>query len=339
VEPQELAQDISDVSSRQDVIDLALTLGAAFHQIDLSSATSNLSQSEVLLQTIRRQPLVVGFGDGRQRFGWILGPKFLIGDKNKPDFGYTPVTQSVTAELAIPAWWSNIVLESHCYWMDDDGTLTPARQGSDLFELPEEKSADNSPAVPYQLESVNEAGYSSSSDWTPSVDKMVVDLPCDIPAITTALLYENNRVQRKPEIQPTWHAEDPNPAPPYCLQAQAAGSAAEQTLLIQGRDLWRNPKVFVGSLQADTVDVLPDMDGLLAHFKTVPMPAQATPGNLIEDLTVVTSFGYDMIPRAVTILPPPKPLAQGSYNLFLRVEGANGSSLDIPVTGSVQPSP
>jgi hypothetical protein len=334
VEPQEIAQDISDVSSRQDTINLALTLGAVFHQINVSSATNSLQQSQVLLQAIRRQPLVVGFGDRRQRFGWVLGPSFFIRSNGTAGFKFSAVTQTVTAELAVPAWWSNIVIDSHIYEVGDDGSLSEINSDHpDPFDLPVEEQAsitkttpstgghlrtrekDSKPAptgeMQYTLELIGQPN--SKSEWAPSKEKnrMVVELPSDIPAITTALIYENSRVQRMPVIQPTWHAETPNPSPPYCMQASSGSGPGEQTLLIQGRDLWRNPKVFVGSLAADRVDVLPDMNGVLAHFKTVPMPAKTTAGNATIDLTVVTSFGYDMVPNAVTILPPQKP-ATGS---------------------------
>jgi hypothetical protein len=74
-------------------------------------------------------------------------------------------------------------------------------------------------------------------------------------ALTSAILRQNAR-----------------PAPTLYLAEQALQVATngDQTLLIRGRELWRNPAVIVGSTPADAVDLLPDMRGLIAHFKSVP---------------------------------------------------------------------
>lgn len=90
------------------------------------------------------------------------------------------------------------------------------------------------------------------------------------------------------------------PAPVVDLSGQNLQvTTNEQTLLIRGNELWRNPAVFIGSTPAYTVDLLPDMRGLLAHFKTI------SPGNEGKaDLTVVTSFGADSLDNAITIASP-----------------------------------
>jgi hypothetical protein len=115
-----------------------------------------------------------------------------------------------------------------------------------------------------------------------------IQLPTDLEAITTAIRYENTKRRPILDINPT----------EWTLQA---GSADEQTLLILGTDLWRNPQVFVDSQMADRVDILSDMKGVLAHFKKV-LPVH-TPDNKAA-LTVVTSFGESHLDSAVAVLPP-----------------------------------
>jgi hypothetical protein len=90
---------------------------------------------------------------------------------------------------------------------------------------------------------------------------------------------------------------------PWTLQSGVDG-AQDQTLLVEGENLWRNPAVFVDSQQADAVDTLPDMKGVVAHFKHKLSPVTAADNG--ASLTVVTSIASDSLPQAVTVLPPPQ---------------------------------
>ena len=70
-------------------------------------------------------------------------------------------------------------------------------------------------------------------------------------------------------------------------------------LVIRGHELWRNPQVFLGNQQAQSVKVLSDMDGLAAEFAT-PLDQQMSS----FPLKVVTTFGEYNVPSAV-MRPPP----------------------------------
>ena len=58
-------------------------------------------------------------------------------------------------------------------------------------------------------------------------------------------------------------------------------------------------KVFIGAQSADIVTVLPDMNGLSAHFNTILIPPNKSQENF--DLSVVTSEGIATLPGAVEI--------------------------------------
>ena len=113
-----------------------------------------------------------------------------------------------------------------------------------------------------------------------------VILPRDMSALISAAQYRLARIGPKIGL--------------YGQSLQVDTNA--QTLLIQGSDLWRNPAVFVNSTRADTVDLLPNMQGLLAHFSSIPQ-IDAGPA----DLTVVTSFGVDSIQKGVNVTSPLQP--------------------------------
>ena len=75
-------------------------------------------------------------------------------------------------------------------------------------------------------------------------------------------------------------------------------------LVIHGRDLWRNPKVFVGEQEASNVSILPNMQGLLAEFDTLDLPPRRVgdKSNSVVDLKVFTSNGLAMLNNAVEIV-------------------------------------
>jgi hypothetical protein len=151
------------------------------------------------------------------------------------------------------------------------------------------------------------------------LEKQSVDLPNDLDALTTAILDE--RTARLPT--PSLFSDQP--AGQLAIQA---GDKEEQTLLVLGRDLWRNPQVFVSSVKADTVDLLPNMKGLLAHFKTFPTNV-SNPANL----TVVTTFGTASLRGTVTILTPVK--SKAATNSLVKLSSSFAVDATIPLTFSL----
>jgi len=105
VEPKGYAQNISDVAAREKLISLALALSAAIPQAGASvgANTEYTRRSQMLLEAIKRQPLVVGFADGTTTFGWVVGPKFEIEGANMR-FSHTRVQHSVHVQTEASCW-------------------------------------------------------------------------------------------------------------------------------------------------------------------------------------------------------------------------------------------
>src|SRR5262249_17875844 len=74
-------------------------------------------------------------------------------------------------------------------------------------------------------------------------------------------------------------------------------------LLLRGQHLWRNPRVFLGGQPADTVEVLPGMNGLSVRFNSVGMPPQKGKDVQLVDVSVVTSEGASTLRNMVQIVP------------------------------------
>ncbi|HWE94885.1 MAG TPA: hypothetical protein VG269_13045 [Tepidisphaeraceae bacterium] len=333
VTPAEYAQNASDVSSRQDALDLMLAISAAHAGVGVQNTTDYQRQSQMLLNAIKRQPLAVAVHNGANQLGLIIGPKFAISDNLKAEFTHVPTRYTFSADVAVPAWWDRVKLSGKYYWLDDNGNIS---EGIQLWtEQPLSKNGT-----------------------------LIVHLPSDPTALTSAIGFQTNSTQRPPQIDPPEQGSraafylqatstvgarrgapsgpgaNDIPTTPSSLQSTDPG----QSILIRGRDLWRNPKVFVGSQQADQVDVLPDMNGLLAHFHALMYPVAPqglSPDKNRQDLMVVTSFGYDVVRGAVEISPPPKSETSG-LNAFATfkahyVVGGTPNNLTITLNSDAVP--
>ncbi len=250
VEPKEYAQNISDVAALEKMKSLILGLGLVIPGIKMDIGHTQLDKSQQMLQAIKRKPLAVGFINGKNEFGWILGPKFQISEKGTATFTHTPVQYSFQALIAAPAWMEKIELEGDYSWLDNDLAIK-----------------------------------GKCKIWKPNI---LINLPTDTSVITDVVLQSHQ--QRVPSIS---KAEDMI----FCR----ANTGTQ--ILVRGRNLWRNPEVFIGSQKATNVSILPDMKGLIVKFDKVEMPPQNKTGESIVDLTVITSQGASTLNDAVTILP------------------------------------
>ncbi len=112
VEPKELAQNISDVSEYENLKSYTLSLKAAMPQngIGADAYMDYMKRIQKNIQAVKRQPLVVGFIDGSDTFGWVLGLKFEIGDDGDVEFNQVPTTYSVQASIVVPSWIQQVSL-------------------------------------------------------------------------------------------------------------------------------------------------------------------------------------------------------------------------------------
>lgn len=260
VEPKEYAQNISDVAAREKLKNFVAGIKASIptQNVGLDAYGQFVNRSQHLLQSIKRKPLVVGFANGLEEFGWIIGPKFNISEKGTLEWETTPVQYSFQASVVVPAWMEKIFLKADYSWIDEKG---------------------------YEEEKENI--YSN-------VDVL---LPGD-PSAFTAYLARHTE-QRRPFINPI--SDNDNDSKKYEIQE---GNKSAQ-IIIRGRDLWRNPEVFVGSQKATSVEILPDMQGLVARFEysglLISPPLEGKQDSVVKDLIVFTSNGQASLKDAVLI--------------------------------------
>jgi hypothetical protein len=266
-EPKESAQNLSDSAASQFAMNLSASLAAAIPQIgtSLGTALDYMKQSQYLVETIKREPLLVAYMHGKTNFGWILGPRYKIkkdGDQFKLGYEQISEQESVEATIGVPAWWEWVDINVTNSWLGNNG---------------ESKS-------------------------TPETNCFKVRLRPNMTALVQAFLEDSDPVWfGAPQINPQWDANTNRWG--YVVQ-----SGLPAQLLILGRNLWRNPRIFIGSQGTSSkydYNILPDMDGILATFSNV-VSVPVTPGADSHaprvDLRVVTSDGEAVLKDAVTVL-------------------------------------
>jgi len=321
VSPKEYAQNISDVMSSQHVRQITAAL-AAGDRLG-SGGTVDIDgyrQEQTVAQGIKRQPLAASFVRGQYRFGWVLGPKYELKQstgwfgprETTASFVQTTSRYTFTASVAVPGWFESVCLKGTGYWIESDGRRSA---GFPIF------------------------GQSADPRSTCQSDEALVHLPNNYRSLFFALLEANFDLFTDPEIfmqrddQGKPEVVVLRATPEACAFAERGDRTCEQSIVIEGRDLWRNPAVFVGDQRADRVDVLPSMRGIVATWRTLRLPATTARPGRPQDLFVSTSTGQDRVERAVYIATElasvPKPFARLERRMLERTGTAGSTTLDV----------
>jgi len=264
VEPAEQAQNISSVLAAEKLRSFTFAAAAMIPNtgLDIGGGFDAMRDTQERIEAINRHPLVVGYADvsnppskpeasaqvgsavqlgptnqvdssikSNQSFGWVIGPRFAIRDK-KLVYEFTDKPYSLTATLAVPAWWNGINFIANNGWVPDMSPGTLSAPGA--------------------------------------VTQKSVTLPCnlrpDMRGLTRLLLADSGFRDSKPTLLAKVSASGADP-----LWLVTPG-VDEQKLIIEGEGLWRSPRVFIGSQEAKDVEVLPDMRGLIATFQDLQAP-------------------------------------------------------------------
>ncbi|MGI8427032.1 MAG: hypothetical protein ACR2M4_10670 [Actinomycetota bacterium] len=302
VDPREHAQNISEVRAREMVASATAAVQAALapQGANADASLQAIRKSQETVDAIGRQPLAVGFSQGRKEFGWILGPRFtipaeqwwlpsLFGVKSAAEYLHIPARYTFSAVVIAPAWLTQLCVRGSYAWVDADGD---EHRGQKFFAHGSQASARCADGTMVFLP--------APADITRSITRGLVNFAGR--ETKTRLLA----LRPSPKITfPAGRNCKEEPGGISGLITLSANSGA-QTLLIRGEEVWRSPEVYVGSQPADEVRLLPDMKGLEAKFTQVSVPPGADPRYpTVVDLRVITSFGEDCVRDAVRIVQPP----------------------------------
>ncbi len=240
---------------------------------------SHGAQSSV--RQLARRPTIVGFGhlrgqartpdaaadagggDGAQSFGWIFLPNHLEAPRpgRPPVATHRAVGHRVSAVISVPSWWAGVDLVVRQCW-GWRGAVAHAVL-KDPYATVEQCPGDRP-----------NAGFAPAGRV-----RYTVPLPADTERITEVFDFE---VVKIPYLDKMERHEIPR------LEAGRAG-----TILLTGGRLWRGTMVTLGQQAADSITVLPDMKGVVAHFGCVAPPPDVRHVTRYEKLEKIGEATFD----------------------------------------------
>lgn len=302
VTPSETVQRLSELGSNRTAKELVLGLAAALPGGGASTAMQGITANDALYQAIRRQPLVVGYGEissnKESRVGWLLGPAFrLSADGKKVSFRHSVKQQALTAMLSVPSWMTSMPVCVRTFWIKEDGTryapspiqaqektATGTRTEGSLGSKTIETLANKAGLVTKdalltvrnkQTEVADSKLLTTDSDWCADGKAVSISLPNKGASLLAA--FNQGTGVGGPVVS---EVQD------IILEE---GSRAE--LLITGDHLWRGTEVYIGGQKADRISLTPNMRGVQAVFEHVSAPRGSVVKSGKVDLTIFTSNG------------------------------------------------
>jgi hypothetical protein len=231
--PVELGQTLSTYAGAANATSLALALAAAHPGSGLSgsAAMGYLRNAVGRVEALERAPLVVGFSHRSPKLepqlGWLFGPRIVLDPKgHQLKLVQTVSSQSLAAEVSLPAWWPRAELRLETAWV---GNWYEA-SSFDLVRrsLPVEPQKVS---VPLPL---NRANLDSLTSL--------------VAGQTVGIGLQQTRIAR---VEPA---------------SVSACLSKEITFLVYGANVWRSTDVYFAGSRAKSVTVLPDMEGVSATF-------------------------------------------------------------------------
>jgi hypothetical protein len=312
VTPRNLAQRASLLSKRSEGTDISLNGRAVALAGSVNGLVQRLVQHATTSQSIDATPIVVGFSvpkkesppapsnDGASKetsFGWVIAPQLTgDGDRQQVDREYP-----VSAVVSLPAWWRSIRLDITTCWIPRS-ELNSARRVNECKGAP---GPDNQPR--------NLQGANDSQE--------MIRLPGAIAELSSKLGFE---IVQEPHLKVRSGKDNR-------LRAEVGRPF---DLLLTGFRIWRSTEVTLGSQKADEIVVLPNMEGIVAHFNCVE-PQMAIPDqkDLDVDILVWTSEGVTEPEFGKLVVPPwlQKAAAERKIGDELNVCPKNSSAARKPV--------
>jgi hypothetical protein len=248
VTPRNLSESISTSSEVRDDFEMLARFPFGSISNDSTSILEALRQRSKQIQGTFAHPIVVGFGSGRQKLELLRsGDDSTSSTLDNVEFGWLIAPQSRGNEIPeqIDGQYSlTAVISIPSWWLSvelDIETCWISRE--DLLALSHNQEAE--------IAICQEGGKYTKSNWT------VVRLPGAIQEVSRKLGFE---VVKEPYLSSN--------------QVQELEIGQEGSLLLTGARLWRSTTVTLGAQSADSIIVLPNMEGIIARFDCVLPPGR-----------------------------------------------------------------
>ncbi len=122
VEPKEYTQNLSVVEANEKITSMMFTLNAIFQPAGFkgNSYLNYIKKNQEKMQGILRKPLVVGYADSYNKFGWLLGPRFHLDGAKKIKYSFSNVQYSLQTSLVVPCWYEEISITKKCKYANEE---------------------------------------------------------------------------------------------------------------------------------------------------------------------------------------------------------------------------
>ncbi|XDA99075.1 hypothetical protein AB1M95_03985 [Sulfitobacter sp. LCG007] len=189
-----------------------------------------------------------GSGDAvdSARFGWVVRPRYISDDD-----GYQASHHRLSAVISLPSWWKRVEFRVQACWVrPEDAAPLIGRSDVGQGEVP-----------PYKI---CEHGAIGRDRGTSEIQIFEIKLPRRVDEITTRFNFD---FIKAPYFFREFNEMIMNDGEALSLEAGRSGK-----LVLQGERLWRGTVVTVNNQPADSILVMPDMKGVIAHFDCVRPP-------------------------------------------------------------------
>jgi len=248
--PLEKSQRLSTHAQTARSAELALSIAAnlATQGISGKGDMEMIRQSAGIAEGFENQPIVVGFAERiplreqevrdadpfnkndyeAPQAGWVFGPEVRLNpEKSQLQLVQRFASHEVSVDLSVPGWWPYVHVTLETAWI---GNL-------------------HNTGRPIRLE--EEAGQGFHRE------EFRIRLPLNMADLDglTAIIALKTVGAYLPTIA-IQHVD------PFFISA----CSKQVDILIKGANVWRGTRVFLGGIEADSVAILPDMEGIAAHF-------------------------------------------------------------------------
>jgi hypothetical protein len=280
ITPFEMAQQISTLASAANSLQLALAASGAIPGqgigIDASAAYSQTAVGKI--SAIERIPLVMGFSravsssNTNPQFGWVFGPKVRV-DPEKKELVLEQANKpyDVSVDISVPGWWPKITLNAKMGWVHNWHNEKVQHEVLEALPSPNEKKI-------FVSQEPNRGDLDGLTDL-----------------LAKLTIGRGPQQARIVDLEPEF--------------VSACSTTSE--FLIYGPNLWRGTEVFLSGVRgtspsssnptrisAESVRILPSMEGVVAKFSTNNTTAQFSDH---VKLTIATRNGLDS--RSVRVIP------------------------------------
>jgi hypothetical protein len=130
VTPRESSQQLASSSRLSVAAEIQANASGDLGSAGVDIGTGNSSLFSEYARIMERRPIIVGVashpdsgGPQSAEFGWLIGPKLVVGTDGMTTYRHLPSQNSLAALVSAPGWWRRANIEITTGWLDSKGNM------------------------------------------------------------------------------------------------------------------------------------------------------------------------------------------------------------------------